>query len=182
MELGQEHFTGVPKDSNLATARFKRTLEDRCLDEPVDTDVVCTDGDGEVAFSGQPPTGPTRPQPLQQEPSYKTEHDATFTPTLVESMTRDVLVEKLNKRKYEPASCKQLSQELAARIMERLKCLQVKRYKMVAVVSIGSMSERPGLQFGSRCLWNQSTDSFTSVKFTNGSLFAVAMIYSLYYD
>ena len=97
----------------------------------------------------------------------------------MEAATEEVLVERLKDVTYEPSTCKLLSQELAAQVMERLKLLKLSGYKLVAVVSVGSLKERPGMQFGSRCLWNDETDKFASVKFTNGSLFAVAMVYAL---
>ena len=100
----------------------------------------------------------------------------------IEPIAESILTDKLKDAKYDPSTCKTLSQELAGCIMEKLKSLNYKRYKLVAVVSLGSVKERPGLQFGSRCFWNQNTDKFVSVKYTNGSLFAVAMIYGLYFD
>ena len=100
----------------------------------------------------------------------------------IEPIAESILTDKLKDVKYDPSTCKTLSQELAGCIMERLKSLNYKRYKLVAVVSLGSVEERPGLQFGSRCFWNQNTDKFASVKYSNGSLFAVAMIYGLYFE
>ena len=116
------------------------------------------------------------------ENTFKTQPDALFNACEVERLTETVLVERLRDVQYDPATCKELSQEMAAKIMDKVKSIKIKRYKLVAVVSIGSVNERPGMQFGSRCLWNQSTDSFASVKFTNGSLFAVAMVYGLYFE
>ncbi|CAH1788526.1 unnamed protein product [Owenia fusiformis] len=105
-----------------------------------------------------------------------------FNSCEVERVAEDVLENRLRDVQYDPTLCKQLSQELAGHIMERVKSCAFKRYKLVAVVSIGSLAERPGMQFGSRCLWNDSTDTFCSVKYSNGSLFAVAMVYGLYFE
>ena len=116
------------------------------------------------------------------ENTYKLDPDLRFSSCAVERITESVLIERLKDEKYDASCCKELSQEMAAKIMDKLKALKIKRYKMVALVSIGSVSERPGMQFGSRCLWNEQTDSFASVKFTNGSLFAVAMVYGLYFE
>ena len=121
-------------------------------------------------------------KPLEYENTFKLDPNQPFNSCEVEKVAETVLVDRLKNLKYEPSKCKILSQELAATIMERLKSLHLRRYKLVAVVSIGSLKERPGMQFGSRCLWNQETDSFASIKFTNESLFAVAMIYGLYYE
>ena len=106
----------------------------------------------------------------------------TFRTRDVERITEAALIESLQEVTYDANRCKDMSQELAAKIMDRLKSLHMKHYKLVAVVSIGSINERPGMQFGSRCLWNNNTDCFASVKFTNGSLFAVAMIFGLHFE
>ena len=119
---------------------------------------------------------------LAQENSYRLQPDHKFHPKEVERVAEQVLVDNLQDINYEPVLCKRLSQELASKIMDSVKTLQIKRYKLIAVVSIGSIKERPGMQFGSRCLWNQETDTYASVKFTNGSLFAVAMVYGLYFE
>ncbi|KAK2151602.1 hypothetical protein LSH36_357g01014 [Paralvinella palmiformis] len=116
------------------------------------------------------------------ENTYKIDPDRNFQTQRVERTVRGILAERLKNRIYDPVCCKVLSQNLAAEIMENLKTLNIQRFKLVTVVSIGSMKEKPGIQFGSRCLWNQSTDSFASVKYINGSLFAVAMVYALYFE
>lgn len=122
----------------------------------------------------------------QLENTYKLhpdpETDGQFSAHAVEQVCESVLVSHLENVDYDPARCRQLSQELAAQIMDSIKALRIRKHKLVAVVSIGSLKERAGLQFGSRCLWNQVTDTFATVKFANNSLFAVAMIYGLYYD
>lgn len=112
----------------------------------------------------------------------RTPNSSKFNVELVEKITESLLIERLHDISYDAMKCKQLSQELASEIMERLKMLKIRHYKLVAVVSIGSINERPGMQFGSRCLWHHKTDKFASVKFTNGSLFAVAMVYGLYFE
>jgi len=73
-------------------------------------------------------------------------------------------------------------QHIATRISDALKAKSYKRYKHVVIVSIGSVKERPGVYLGSRCLWNDKTDSFATVRFENSSLYALAMIYGLYYE
>ena len=128
-------------------------------------------------------SGPMRSNNAKsQENTYKLDPTVRFRSSDVERTTEAVLIERLKDEKYDPSTCKELSQEMAAKIMDKLKALKIKHYKLVALVSIGSVSERPGMQFGSRCLWNENTDSFASVKFTNGSLFAVAMVYGFYFE
>ena len=114
--------------------------------------------------------------------TFKTSPERQFCSEDIEQITEAILATKLKDVKYDPSTCKVLSQELAGCIMEKFKSLNYRRFKVIAVVSLGSIKERPGLQFGSRCFWNQNTDKFASVKYTNGSVFAVAMIYGLYFE
>ncbi|XP_033725684.1 tctex1 domain-containing protein 1-like [Pecten maximus] len=119
---------------------------------------------------------------LKMENTYKTDPDVTFRVCEVEKVTESTLKEHLDTEVYDSANCKELSQTIAADILEKVKSLGFKRYKIIANVSIGSLKEKPGMQFGSRCLWNKNTDNFVSVKYSNNSMFAVAMVYGLYFD
>lgn len=119
---------------------------------------------------------------LKQENTYKMAPDLEFRCHDVQKATEDIMADNLHDKMYDANECKSLSQIISARILEAIKQLGFKRYKMVAVVSIGSIKERPGMQFGSRCLWNKDTDNFISAKYSNTSLFAVAMVYGLYYE
>lgn len=119
---------------------------------------------------------------IKHENTYKLEPDKNFLNLDIEKAAEKILVETLHDKAYDPVLCKSFSQLLSARIVEEIKAMGYGHYKMVCVVSIGSMKERPGMQFGSRCLWNKETDNFISAKFSNTSLFAVAMVYGLHYE
>lgn len=118
--------------------------------------------------------------------SYNTvqilEADRMFKLQLVETCAHQVLKCKLDNVTYNANVCRELSQVIAGAVMDRLKSFSLSQYKLVCIVSIGSLKDRPAMQFGSRCLWNKATDNFVSVKYTNSSVFAVAMIYGLYFD
>ncbi|XP_041377320.1 dynein light chain Tctex-type 5-B-like [Gigantopelta aegis] len=116
----------------------------------------------------------------QGNPSRK--RDKKLKVKELETVTEEVLMNNLKDVTYDPSTCIVLSQTLAGIIMERIKALAISHYKLVAIVSIGGLKEKVGMQFGSRCLWNKDTDCFVSVKFTNSSLFAIAMIYGLYFE
>lgn len=118
----------------------------------------------------------------KMENTFKLGPDKVFRTCDVEKVTEEVLKENLKDVEYNSTKCRELSQDVASKIMEKIKILGLKRYKVIAVVSIGSLKEKPGMQFGSRCLWNKNTDNFTSVKFSNKSIFAVAMVYGLYFE
>ncbi|XP_022304409.1 dynein light chain Tctex-type 5-like [Crassostrea virginica] len=112
----------------------------------------------------------------------KPDDDKVFRVCDVEKLAESVLAQHLAKVEYDPARCRDVSQTVAVDILERVKEMGFKRYKIIANVSIGSLREKPGMQFGSRCLWNKNTDNFVSVKYSNSSIFAVAMIYGLYFE
>ncbi|ESP01966.1 hypothetical protein LOTGIDRAFT_68377, partial [Lottia gigantea] len=100
----------------------------------------------------------------------------------LEKITERILSENLHNTDYNAIHCKEKSQLLASLIMDRIKNVVESSFKIVAAVSIGSLTEQPGMQFGSRCLWNKETDHFISVKYSNNHIFAVAMVYCLYFE
>ena len=61
----------------------------------------------------------------------------------------------------------------------RVKDLMLSRYKIVSIVHIGQLKDQ-GLRMGSRCLWDQSFDTFTTYEYRNKSLFAVGTVYGIY--
>ena len=105
----------------------------------------------------------------------------------VEQLLDAALLELVKGRKYAAPDCKGLAQDLAADLLERVKADQqrdagLRRYKLVTVVNVGSVSESPDLQLASRCLWTSNTDAFASASYANDSLFAVATVYAAYFE
>ncbi|XP_033624718.1 tctex1 domain-containing protein 1-like [Asterias rubens] len=117
------------------------------------------------------------------EPSYRMEGpQRKFRELLVGRLIEGILSTYLEEETYDPVRCKQLSQDIAGTINQRVRELHFPRYKLVSLVSIGSVKEKPGTHLGSRCLWDDRTDSSATVNYTNGSLYAVAMVYGLYFS
>ncbi|KAK3715772.1 hypothetical protein QZH41_002281 [Actinostola sp. cb2023] len=73
--------------------------------------------------------------------------------------------------------CKTLSQL----IKDQVKSLNIDRYKVVCLVTIGAKN-RERVRVASRCLWDANFDRFASATVENGSLFAVGTVYGLYYE
>ncbi|XP_072020482.1 dynein light chain Tctex-type 5-like [Amphiura filiformis] len=116
------------------------------------------------------------------EPTYRMEPVTCFQDHTINKIVEDILYDEMKDKSYDSELCKEMAQNLAGKIMEKVKSLDVSRYKYVASVSIGSVREKPGLHISSRCLWNKKTDSSVTVNFMNGSLFAVVMLYGLYLE
>lgn len=110
------------------------------------------------------------------------EADKLFKLTMVEKSAEQVLSEKLKDVVYDSNACRDMSSEVASAILDKIRHFSLNQYKLVCVVSLGSLKEKPGVQFGSRCLWNKDTDNFVSVKYSNGSVYAVALIFGLFFE
>ncbi|CAK8681802.1 dynein light chain Tctex-type 5-like [Clavelina lepadiformis] len=118
----------------------------------------------------------------QYENTYKMDPDERFKSYEIEDTAAEVLRQHLQNKAYDPEMSRKECKDIAAKISEALKAKHYKRYKHVVLVSIGSLKENPGVYLGSRCLWNDKTDSFATVQYQNTTLYALAMIYGLYYE
>ena len=74
------------------------------------------------------------------------------------------------------------SVDLSAQISTIVREESPQHYKHVINVMIGSIAEKPSIYLGSRCLWNEVTDSFTSIRFNNQTLYCVVLVYALFYQ
>ena len=66
-------------------------------------------------------------------------------------------------------------------IKARVKALMIPRYKIICLVQIGELKSQ-GMRVGSRCLWDEANDTFSSHEFRNKSIYAVASVYGVYYE
>ncbi|KAL8625640.1 hypothetical protein ACOMHN_043915 [Nucella lapillus] len=115
------------------------------------------------------------------ENSYKTSPEKPFRAEAAKRVLREVMDEMLEGRHYDKEACKQLASSLADAIKKRVKELGHPRYKLVTHVAIGQ-AENTTLSFASRCVWNDSFDSFVEYTYKNGSLYAVGLVHALYCD
>jgi len=74
-----------------------------------------------------------------------------------------------------------MSMQLSEAIKDRIKALHLPRYKLICTVVIGQNSGQ-SMRHASRWLWDADNDGFASVSYDNGSLFATATVYVVYYD
>ena len=58
------------------------------------------------------------------------------------------------------------SVDLSAQIAGIVREESPAHYKHVVVCMIGSRQDQPSIYLGSRCLWNEVTDSFTSIRYS----------------
>uniref|UniRef100_A0A7R9YER0 Uncharacterized protein n=1 Tax=Pinguiococcus pyrenoidosus TaxID=172671 RepID=A0A7R9YER0_9STRA len=127
-------------------------------------------------------TGPR--EIIDYKPTYilKPEEDERFYPSQVQKIAKEVLLAELEGKTYNEEESKDLSLGLCELIKERVKeGTNIPRYKIVVQVTIGEMRDQ-GVRVASRCLWDTSTDNYTSATYTNTSLWAVAIVFGCYTD
>ncbi|XP_035699832.1 tctex1 domain-containing protein 1-B-like [Branchiostoma floridae] len=115
--------------------------------------------------------------------TYKmTPDDGTkFSPAKVETMLNLVLHQFLENETYRQENVGFLTRRLTENIKDRVKELNFPRYKIVCHVYIGQ-SGNNSLEVASRCVWDPQNDNFATATFQNGSLFAVATVYGVYFE
>ena len=116
------------------------------------------------------------------QPTYRlSPHaDRCFKPSAVKKIMDDVLEEAMEGLdRYDPVKCRTLSTALSEDIKQRVKWLNYERFKLICLVHVGSINGQ-GMQIASRCLWNESADSFASTSFKKKDVFAVALMFAVY--
>ncbi|XP_033107033.1 tctex1 domain-containing protein 2-like [Anneissia japonica] len=116
------------------------------------------------------------------ENTYKMDPDtgAGFKHDKVEQEVSVILERVLKYEEYD-ANCGRLAARLTELIKSKIKELHFSRHKLVVHVVIGSQQGQ-SLEIASQCLWNQSTDNFCSAWYQNGTLFAIATVYGVYFE
>jgi hypothetical protein len=105
-----------------------------------------------------------------------------FEPGAVNTVVYDILCKDLRDKTYDSKACSELAQQLTNEIQRDLKSMRYPRYKFVTQVVIGEKRAESSIIIGSRCVWNQRSDNYTSARFSNHSLFAVATVYAVFHE
>lgn len=118
---------------------------------------------------------------LAVENTFKMAPDRKFPEGDVRSILEEILTDVLAETKYDAEHCRQLSKTISDSVKNRVKELNIPRYKIICLVHIGQMGSQ-AMRIGSRCLWDTDFDTFASFVFKNGSLFAAATVYGVYFE
>ena len=114
------------------------------------------------------------------ENTYRLEPKSRFPEEKVRAVINESL-ETLESHKYSATHSPFVAKLLSARVLENVKQLNIERYKVVCLVTIGS-KEAQGLRIASRCLWNDQFDTFVSACFDSEHFFALGTVYGIYYE
>ncbi|XP_065832764.1 dynein light chain Tctex-type 5-B-like [Oscarella lobularis] len=135
---------------------------------------------GSTAFVNEHRDAQSKRKP-ELEPTYKMEPDVRFEPHAATQIIEKVLKSFLEKETYHPTTSRQTALTLSNLIKDRVKELGLSGYKYVVEVHVGSTAGQ-SMRIASRFLWNTATDNYASGRFHNSSLFAVAIVYAVYYE
>ena len=91
----------------------------------------------------------------------------------------EVLNEMLKEHTYKQDEAPELTKQIADRVKNRLKLLELPRYKYMVQVVVGEQRGE-GVRMGCRTFWDRDTDAYASETFTNDSIFCVATAYAVY--
>lgn len=114
------------------------------------------------------------------ENTYRMEPKTRFPEGKVRAVIKEAL-ETLASHTYSANHSPFVAKLLSARVLENVKQLNIERYKVVCLVTIGS-KERQGLRIASRCLWNDQFDTCVTACFEQEHFFAVGTVYGVYYE
>ena len=119
-------------------------------------------------------------QPLFEN-TYQLQPSKQLHPGVIQKAIESTLEGYLRDKCYAQSEVKSWSLTLCDLIKEKIKGLSLSRYKIVCTVYLGEDC-RQTTRIGSRCLWNKQFDSFASGVYCNQSLFALGVVYVLYFE
>ncbi|XP_066538089.1 dynein light chain Tctex-type 5 [Hoplias malabaricus] len=135
-----------------------------------------------VSYIDEPGHHDDNPRPtVQMENTYQLGPTKRFPVMTVKEILKDVLASYLQEEKYEAELCRQMTKTISEVVKARVKDMMIPRYKIIVLISIGQLMGQ-NMRVGSRCLWDATSDTFSSHTFKNSSLFAIANVYGIYFE
>lgn len=90
-----------------------------------------------------------------------------------------VLEERLRGKAYDRNAASQWTKEISTDIKEKLKALQLLRYKIMVQAVLGELGGA-GVRMGARCLWDAQSDKLASATFSSDGVFCTAVAFAVY--
>lgn len=128
------------------------------------------------------------PEPMslrwpKMENTYKLGPDTEiqFRESRVKKAVESLLDVKMTDMTYDPVTLSKMTSELSDAVLSRIKTLGFKRHKFVVHVAMGNVQGQ-GLHVVSRCLSDDKTDGHVTVKYRNKELYALVIVYAIYFE
>ena len=119
---------------------------------------------------------------VREENTFRLEpkKEERFKHQLVEEKTREVLEKYLHGMEYSAQMCGSLSCQISNEVKNAIKTF-CPRHKLVCHITLGENTKQ-NVRLVSRCLWDDTNDSMTTVEYYTNTLFAVVTVYSVYQE
>lgn len=106
-----------------------------------------------------------------------------FPTKKAEDILKNTFLTNLLDTKYNGETCKNLTIQITETVKTQVKAElgSNNRFKIVVLVIIGA-NYGQGARVASRCLWYPQYDRFAQYEYHNESLFAVGVVYGVYYE
>jgi hypothetical protein len=111
--------------------------------------------------------------------SLRPSHKRKFRPQDVKAITRTILETRLHNQEYRPDDIQNLSKEIADAVRDKVRALDLERYKIMVHCMIGEQRGE-GVRMGCKMFWDSDTDNYAEEVYINKHLFAVVTVYGLY--
>eukprot|EP00045_Choanoeca_perplexa_P021813 m.7442 g.7442 ORF g.7442 m.7442 type:complete len:123 (-) comp8825_c0_seq1:62-430(-) len=103
-----------------------------------------------------------------------------FRPAAAQELIHSVLAEFFVGKEYDTEACLNWCQEVSDLVKDKLKELQLPRYKYVVNTTIGEQ-RGAGVKVGAKCLWDSDTDQLAQDVYVSDSLYCSVAAYAVYY-
>jgi len=108
------------------------------------------------------------------------EYAHKFKAAQVQGILHEALADFFADKQYDTELALQWAQEISDLVKEKLKALQLPRYKYVVQAVIGEQ-RGAGVKVGARCLWDSDTDQLAQDTYVNETLYCSLAAYGVYF-
>jgi len=125
-----------------------------------------------------------KPKPkVNYENTYRLEPNEgeSFLSKKAENQISSLLEAHMADITYDATTAGRLSETIVEEVKKAVKEMECPRYKLVSTVVLGQCSGQ-GLEAASRCLWDDSKDTFATICHKTKSMFAVVTIFAAYFE
>ena len=111
----------------------------------------------------------------------KEKEDQSFPTNQVRRIISNVLSTNLSDQTYRGREVSSMVKFISSSIIGRVKLINIPRYKIVCNVILGQNNGQ-GCLMATRCMLDESIDSYACETFKNNSLFAIGIVHAMYYE
>ncbi|KXS10555.1 hypothetical protein M427DRAFT_475352 [Gonapodya prolifera JEL478] len=101
-------------------------------------------------------------------------------PNYKQKLIHQVLVDRLKTVQYDPESASKWTKEIADEVRNKIKELDLPRYKIAVSVTLGE-NRGEGARMACKCLWDADADGMAQDTLVTDSLFCVVAVFGVFY-